>query len=758
MSIERIDSIGQRFEFPDDATEGEINVVMGEHEAALTAQGQSSAPRQGQVLRPNTPSNVPFHLQPLTPNEAFRSGAVPRFIEGVVSPATALAEVGMLGPDLKKYANEYQHDREMGMLKKDEVNVAGGLGQVVGSFGPIGLAAKLGQGAGMAARIAKPLTGYVGGGALVSGLTPTGHGGEDDTLDALGRKTGQVLTGGALGLGVKGLVNTAGKFAPYIKDRGQHYLDSYSKGGGERMINRELLKTVPKAEQAALASEIEHLASLPENEGLTTAQLLRGAGKGAPLVQALDDVAQKTGEHSTWYRDQLARITEAPGKMFSKISAGGSPQIDIEEKAAKKALSDAFEATKQTPGSVNAASVVREIDKGIAEASATTNVIDAQGVQKVSSGGKAVLKSTGEPIADDLISNLNKFRDKLFTTDTIDDFTSKLRGTAESYPSTAKGAKALGLRNSLDRIINELPKNGFEGTTTRINDLVATMKSDLASVRQSTKMSAADRAKVENEILDFKRVIDDVRSQLRAGPTHITDNARTVIGVRSEIANTIKKSTPHEAKVLGDLKGTIDKVLARMDPKLGQALLDREAASTSFGRRRVAEAIERASQDASKEVTPRLFLKAVDDPQFVRKHSGLDSMKTMEDVLSNAELKELAKQKAGALGVSRAMPNYEPVGDAMNVSPIPGAPGRISLMARELARYGTKRVMPDIEKRVQAIAENPQLAADLLKGTPPNQRGRVVDALMKAAKATTNNELVRQTVRTAPSHLSAELY
>lgn len=203
-----------KIQFPDDVTEEEINEVILKEEGNIASQFRSSAPRPGQAPQPNAPSDVPVHLQPLTDRERERSGVGHRVVEGLAAGTGATAVAEMIGPQrLKDYINQYQQDRELGMVKQDMgVNVAGGVGQMAGMLVPgAGLtkAAQLAKAAvaapTAASRVAAALSGYVGGGAAMGALTPM----ENEGDAPYSHKAEQILAGGALGGAMKGIVPAA---------------------------------------------------------------------------------------------------------------------------------------------------------------------------------------------------------------------------------------------------------------------------------------------------------------------------------------------------------------------------------------------------------------------------------------------------------------------------------------------------------------------------------------------------------------------
>ena len=684
--------------------------------------------------------NDPQHI-PLTESERSRSEMIPRFLEGAASPFTALLELA--GPQgAKDYINEYQRDREQGMLKQHKgLNVAGGLGQLSTGLIPAGLIGKGAQGASTAAKyLAKPLATHVGGGALQGALTPM----DDEGESPYGQKALQVgmsaALGGAIGHGVVPVVKGVGG---YLADKAR-FADTFTPGGGRRLANRSILDRVPEAERQGVIADLKQASADPLNEGQLSSQLLRGMGKQAPLVNEFEDVSRMIGGNSTAYRGQTERLLERPRTMLSSISGGGTTAIDADAKAASEAMSAAFTKAQQSANPINVKSVISDIDAAIRDASGTAFVLDKLGNPQVSSTGAAVMRSTGKPIDQDLVDELKGFRNLLFMKDTPEEFASKLRGTAADHPVISKNITVKGYGSKFNKIIDELKDDGEETVALKLKELSQKVKKSASTTQDKT---------VEDDLLELGRSIKAVRTQLKGGPTHLADNARTILTVRAEVDKAMKGAAgkdPHAAEVFGKMKDSVDSAVSRADKDFGVALDVRRTAGREHDRRRVADELLRSIKTETNEYTPANFLAALGNPDLARRAGAGRRFDSIKDALTKQEMQSLERDKAAALGVSRDTPNMIAAPDPSKIGPIPGATGRASLAVRELDRYGRTKATPAVQARFWELENNPDALIELLNKQPGK--------FSKITKAIMENEIAKNVGQAAAPRFMASQY
>ena len=748
MSIIRIDTNNQRVEFPDDATEVEINEVMGEHEAALIAQRQSSAPLPAQAPLPNAPSDVPVHLQPLTDRERERSGVGQRLVEGLAAGTGATAVAEMIGTQgLKDYINQYQEDRERGMVKQHMgVNVAGGVGQMAGMLVPgsrLAKAAQLAKGAVAAAptaasRVAAALSGYVGGGAVMGALTPM----ENEGDSPYSHKAEQILGGAAAGVIMKPVAYAAQAGLGYGKRFAHDLSNSYiNKDGAFNAIRETVHNLEPDlARRAALKEGVLARELDPANKDLLVSQAMNLdkelSRRSTGVLDLTKNQAEKSGLQSSKYVAQASELTETPRTLLKNIAGA---DIQAAEQANSDALKAAFESAKLSPSGVKVRSVVTQIDDAIRGTKSAVPVLTREGREAVDASGQAVLKTGSTVINPTFSSTLSNIRAKLYETYSPQDFSVKLRQLAQAeLPQNLGNIQVKGYANQLNAIIDNLPKAGAFGTTESLKALRATIK---------------ERGMATDEI---GRAVSSVLKMTQAGPTHLTTNAKTLIGIRTQVNDEAKAAaSPHEGKILSDLKHTIDKVLGASNSEFKASFAENVAGRAETSRRRVAEALLGETQTSLRQPTPQAYIAAMDNPGFSQSVTKSFTQQPLSTHFSPQEIAVLEKGKRSNLAVSGWNPSIQrPSGDTMaslTADKSSSFLNRELMMVEALKRVGHKNLEPKVQAELWRLENSPKDFAKLFDEVP-------VTASQKVLRALLENEQVKQFGRAAVPTIAAKQY
>ena len=692
---------------------------------------------------------------PLTANERDRSGVGHRLVEGLSAGTGATAVAEMIGPQkLKDYINQYQQDRELGMVKQDMgVNVAGGVGQMAGMLVPGGLLAKgagaaakgaqLAKGAVAAAptaasRVAAALSGYVGGGAVMGALTPM----ENEGDSPYQHKAEQIATGAVLGAVMKPVVGAVSAGTGYVSRFGRDVYNSYfNKEGASNAIRETFHQLEPDlARRAALKAGVLDRGLDPANKELLVSQAMNLdkelTRRSTGILDLTRTQAEKSGEQSSKYVAQASGLTERPRTLLKDIAG---TDIAAAEQANTDALIAAFESAKLSPVGVKVRSVVNQIDDAIRGTKSAVPVLTREGREAVDASGQAVLKTGSTVINPTFKATLSNIRGKLYETDSPQDFSVKLRQIAQDQlPQNLGNIQVKGYANQLNAIIDNLPKAGAFGTTESLKALRATIK---------------ERGMATDEI---GRAVSSVLKMTQAGPTHLTTNAKTLIGIRTQVNDEAKAAVaPHEGKILSDLKHTIDKAIGTSNPEYRAALADDLIGRAGTRRQRVAEALLGKTQTSLREPTPQAFADAMQDPGFAKSVTKSFKNQPLSEHFDPAEMALLEEGKRNTLAMSGWNPSVRrPASDTVAGSTADKSPAFLNqklMVAESVKRIGHKALEPKIQAELWRLQNSPKDFAKLFDEVP-------VTASQKVLRALLENEQVKQFGRAAVPTIAANQY
>ncbi len=669
-----------------------------------------------------------------------------RFSVGVAEGTGIPAAVELIGTrGAKDWINRYQRESHNAMIRGDKgIDVAGGLGQAVGFLGTgMGLGAAT-KGSAAAARVADAIAGskfrqYVAGGALAGAMTPMENEGDSPWTT----KAEQIASGAAVGAIAKAGVAGATGVGKWVGAKTGQLVDAYVRDPEKaatkvlRQVGQELLSP---AERAAVATALSDAATDPRYVNMTSEQILREQGLGATAVKLLEGERLTSSPYHSAYVDQERALLETPRTWLEGIR--GPHDFLAQEAADKAALSTAFESAKTEPVLLNVKPVMDELKRKLAPTtSKVTKVTPETGTPIPSAHGKAIMTEGGEPISPAFRKELQGIQARLYQTDTPRLFMERVQRLAEQELPTSGGIKAKGYANKLRKII---------GAISNAEDL-APIQAQLDELVVSIKQSGMG-------VDEIGRAAKAVRSAVAAGPVRLTDNAATILNVRSQILKQADENpSAFEAGQLRDLVELIDRAAAKKIPALDAAMSKRVTAGEQLSRRKVAGALVEAMRDPTGQYTPEKVLAALADPDFVPKTTkGVQPVKeTLEKYFSPAELQQLEQVSRVSRGAGAYTPKVtergaETVAGRIEVES-PHVFSRIASILAQAGRLGSKKLEGPIQEELLKGQLDPARLAGLLRDVPTTTRQKVIDAMLA-------NQALMQTGRTATARAVADQY
>lgn len=669
-----------------------------------------------------------------------------RFAVGVAEGTGVPAAAELIGTrGVKDWINRYQRESHNAMLRGGErVDLAGGLGQAVGFLGTgMGLGA-ITKGSAAAAKVADAIAGskfrqYVAGGALAGAMTPMENEGDSPWTTKAEQIAGGAAMGAITKAGVAG-VTGAGK---WVGAKTGQLVDAYLRDPEKaatkvlRQVGQELLSP---AERAAVTTALNDAATDPRYANMTSEQILREKGLGATLIKLLEGERLTSSPTHAAYVDQERALLEAPRTWLEGIR--GPHDFLAQEAADKAALSTAFESAKTEPVLLNIKPVMAELKRKLAPTtSKVTKVAPGTGIPIPSAHGKSIMTEGGEPISPAFRKELQGIQARLYQTDTPKLFMERVQRLAEQELPTSGGIKAKGYANKLREIIGAIGKaEDLAPIQTQLDELVASIKQAGMGVDEIGRAAKA------------------IRSAVSAGPARLTDNAATILNVRSQILKQADENpSAFEAGQLRDLVGLIDKAGAKEVPALAAAMAQRVTAGEQLNRRKVAGALVDAMRDPTGQYTPEKVLAAFADPDFVQRTTkGVQPIKeTLGKYFSPAELQQLEQAARVSRGVGAYTPKVtergaETVAGRIEVES-PHVFSRIASILAQAGRLGSKKLEEPIQAELLKGQLDPARLAGLLRDVPPTTRQQVIDAILA-------NQTLAQTGRTATARAVAGQY